>query len=52
MFIQVAKLSGCNVISVVKRESQVNAALRVGADHAVQITKVDDPVKAVRKADA
>jgi L-iditol 2-dehydrogenase len=49
MFIQVAKLSGCNVISVVKRDSQVNAALRAGADHVVQITKVDDPVKAVHK---
>ena len=49
MFIQVAKLSGCNVIAVVKRDSQVNAALHAGADHAVQITKVDDPVKAVRK---
>jgi len=49
MFIQVAKLSGCNVIAVVKRDSQVTAALRAGADHAVQITKVDDPVKAVRK---
>ena len=49
MFIQVAKLAGCNVISVVKRDSQVNSALRAGADHVVQITKVDDPVKAVRK---
>jgi len=52
MFIQVAKLSGSNVISVVKRDSQVNAALRAGADHVVQITKVDDPVKAVRKLTA
>ena len=38
MFVQVAKLTGCNVISVVKRDSQVAAALRVGrrsrrADH-------------------
>ena len=49
MFVQVAKLSGCNVISVVKRDSQVAAALRAGADHAVQIDKVDDPVKAVRR---
>jgi L-iditol 2-dehydrogenase len=36
------------VISVVKRESQVAAARRVGANSAVQITAVDDPVKAVR----
>jgi L-iditol 2-dehydrogenase len=49
MFVQVAKLTGCNVISVVKRESQVAASRKVGADDAVQITKVDDPVKAVRR---
>jgi len=49
MFIQVAKLTGCNVISVVKRDSQAAAALKIGADSAVQITEVDDPVKAVRK---
>ena len=49
MFVQVAKATGCNVISVVKRESQVAAARRVGADSTVQITAVDDPVKAVRK---
>jgi L-iditol 2-dehydrogenase len=49
MFVQVAKLSGCNVISVVKRDSQVQAAWRAGANTVVQITKVDDPVKAVRK---
>ena len=49
MFVQVAKLIGCNVISVVKRDSQVAGARRVGADSTVQITAVDDPVKAVRK---
>jgi L-iditol 2-dehydrogenase len=49
MFVQVAKLSGCNVISVVKRDSQVTAARTAGADSTVQITAVDDPVKAVRK---
>jgi L-iditol 2-dehydrogenase len=49
MFVQVAKLSGCNVISVVKRDSQVAAARRAGANTVVQITKVDDPVQAVRK---
>jgi L-iditol 2-dehydrogenase len=52
MFVQVAKLTGCNVISVVKRDSQVTAARRVGADFAVQIDKEDDPVKAVRKLTA
>jgi L-iditol 2-dehydrogenase len=49
MFVQVAKLSGCNVISVVKRDSQVQAAWHAGANDVVQITEVDDPVKAVRK---
>jgi L-iditol 2-dehydrogenase len=48
MFIQIAKLTGCNVISVVKRDSQVVAAKRMGANDIVQITKVEDPVGAVR----
>ena len=48
MFVQVAKLTGCNVISVVKRDSQVAAAKRIGADDVVQITQVQDPVEAVR----
>jgi L-iditol 2-dehydrogenase len=48
MFVQVAKLTGCNVIAVVKRDSQVAAATRFGADHVVQVTSVGDPVEAVR----
>jgi L-iditol 2-dehydrogenase len=48
MFVQVAKLAGCNVISVVKRDSQVSAAKRIGADDVVQITQVQDAVEAVR----
>jgi len=48
MFVQVAKLVGCNVISVVKRDSQVSAARRIGADDVVQITQVQDAVDAVR----
>ena len=48
MFIQVAKLTGCNVISVVKRDAQVDAARHMGADEVVQITHVNDPVDAVR----
>ncbi|MBV9087490.1 MAG: zinc-binding dehydrogenase [Acidobacteria bacterium] len=48
MFVQVAKLTGCNVIAVVKRDSQVSAAKRFGADDVVQITETDDPVEAVR----
>jgi L-iditol 2-dehydrogenase len=48
MFVQVAKLTGCNVIAVVKRDSQVAAAKRFGADNVVQVTAVVDPVEAVR----
>jgi L-iditol 2-dehydrogenase len=36
------------VISIVKRDSQVDAVKRMGADTVVQITKVNDPVEAVR----
>jgi L-iditol 2-dehydrogenase len=35
MFVQVAKATGCNVISVVKRDSQVAAAKRMGAHEVV-----------------
>jgi L-iditol 2-dehydrogenase len=48
MFAQVAKLTGCNVICVVKRDSQASAAARIGADEVVQITQVQDAVEAVR----
>jgi L-iditol 2-dehydrogenase len=48
MFMQAAKLTGCNVISVVKRDGQVAAAKRIGAHEIVQITKVKDPVEMVR----
>lgn len=48
MFMQVAKLIGCNVIAVVKRDSQVEGARKMGAHEVVQITKVNDAVEAVR----
>src|SRR5439155_22718451 len=48
MFVQVAKAIGCNVMSVVKRYSQVAASKRMGAHDVVQITNVKDPVEAVR----
>lgn len=47
MLLRVAKLNGCKVIAVVKRDEQVVAAKRFGADEVVQITKVDDPVETV-----
>jgi L-iditol 2-dehydrogenase len=43
----VAKLNGCKVIAVVKRDEQVESAVRFGADDVVQIAKVKDPVEAV-----
>jgi L-iditol 2-dehydrogenase len=43
----VAKLNGCKVIAVVKRDEQVAAAKRFGADEVVQIGKAKDPVDAV-----
>ncbi len=48
MFVQVAHAIGCNVVAVVKRDSQVTAAKRKGANEVVQITKITDPVEAVR----
>lgn len=48
MFMQVGKLIGCNVIGVVKRDSQVEAAKKAGCADVVQITKVADPVQAAR----
>src|SRR5205807_6392217 len=43
----VAKLAGCNVIAVVKRDEQAKAAKRSGADEVVHIGKAKDPIAAV-----
>ena len=48
MFMQVAKLIGCRVVAVVKRDSQVDAARKANCDEIIQITKVADAVEAVR----
>lgn len=48
MMMQVARLSGCNVIGVVKHDEQVAAAKKMGANDVVQITKVEDAVAATR----
>jgi L-iditol 2-dehydrogenase len=48
MMMQVARLSGCNVIGVVKHDEQVAAAKRMGAHEVVQITKVGDAAAAAR----
>jgi L-iditol 2-dehydrogenase len=47
-FIQVAALSGCHVIAVVKHDEQVYAARRFGARDVVQITRVDDTIAAAK----
>jgi L-iditol 2-dehydrogenase len=47
MLMQVAKLSGCKVIAVVKRDDQVSAAKRFGAADVVQITKTRDPIESI-----
>jgi L-iditol 2-dehydrogenase len=48
MFVQVAKLTGCNVIAVVKRDEQVSAAKRFGADEIIRTTDTPDVVEAAR----
>ena len=50
MLMQVAKLTGCKVIAVVKRDEQVKSALYFGATDVVQTTKVKDPVDAIISA--
>jgi L-iditol 2-dehydrogenase len=48
MMIHAAALAGVYVIAVVKHDQQVTAALRLGAQHVVQTTKVKDSIAAVR----
>jgi len=48
MFMHVAELSGLRVIAVVKRDEQVASARVFGASEVVQITRVADPIAAVR----
>jgi L-iditol 2-dehydrogenase len=50
MLMQVAKLTGCKVIAVVKRDEQVESARYFGATDVVQTTKVKDPVDAIISA--
>ena len=47
MLVQVAKLAGCKVISVVKRSEQIIAARKSGADEVIQIGKARDPIQEV-----
>lgn len=49
MFIRLAKAKGARVIAVGKRESQLAAAKRMGADEIVNMAQVDDVVQEVRR---
>jgi L-iditol 2-dehydrogenase len=48
MIQHVAALAGCEVIAVVKRDAQVEAARALGAAHVIQTSETDDVVAAVR----
>jgi L-iditol 2-dehydrogenase len=48
LMIHAAALAGVHVIAVVKHDQQVTAARRLGAQHVVQMTRVKDPIAAVR----
>jgi L-iditol 2-dehydrogenase len=48
MFVHVAQAMGCNVIALVKREAQAEAARKMGAHDVVQLGSVREPVDAVR----
>jgi L-iditol 2-dehydrogenase len=48
MFMHTAQLAGLQVIAVVKRDEQIDAAKAFGAEHVVQTTAVIDVVAAVR----
>jgi len=47
MLMQVAKLMGCDVVAVVKRDEQVSEAKRFGADDVVHINKTKSAVEEV-----
>lgn len=47
MLIQVAKLNGCKVIAVVKRDEQAQAARHFGAHEVIQLERDKSPVDAV-----
>lgn len=48
-FIRILAGRGVNVIALAKRASQVRAAERLGARAAFDVTKLEDPVRVVRK---
>jgi L-iditol 2-dehydrogenase len=48
MFVKLAKISGCRVIAVGRRRTQLDRAAALGADETVVAAEGSDPVKAIR----
>lgn len=52
MFVKLAKLSGCRVIAVGRRKTQLDRAAALGADELVTAVEKSSPVKTVRELTA
>ncbi|MEN6535969.1 MAG: zinc-binding dehydrogenase [Bryobacteraceae bacterium] len=48
MFVRMAKVWGARVIAVGRRQTQLDRAMKVGAEHVVTAGEGDDPIKAIR----
>jgi L-iditol 2-dehydrogenase len=48
MFVKLAKLAGCRVVAVGRRQTQLERAGALGADELIEAGEGSDPVKAVR----
>ncbi|HJZ94882.1 MAG TPA: zinc-binding dehydrogenase [Candidatus Solibacter sp.] len=48
MFVKLAKLAGCRVVAVGRRQTQLDRAAALGADELVVATDHSDPVQAIR----
>jgi L-iditol 2-dehydrogenase len=48
MFVRMAKVQGARVIAVGRRQSQIERAIRIGADEVISVGESADPVKAVK----
>ena len=49
MFVKLAKLSGCRVIAVGRRKTQLDRATALGADELIVAGEHSDPVKSIRE---
>jgi L-iditol 2-dehydrogenase len=48
MFVRMAKVHGARVIAVGRRQSQIERAVRIGADEVISVGETADPVKVVK----